>query len=744
MIIRVVAAVLGVLCGTALAEVDPETVFRNPPGEARTGVWWHWMGTGVSKEGIVRDLDWFREMGIGSVTIFAMADSALPDPLELKGGPQPDLVAATPDWWKLVRFATEEAVKRGVEVGIHNCPGYTHTGGPWIRPKHAMRDLVFEIPGKTAVTNYIDKRAVATVDVKGEKVVISHVAKYSFNYPAQKAATGFECDKMSAEAVNAHWDRVLADVKEHLGDLVGRGFNFIHIDSYEAKRPTWTPLMREEFRTRRGYDPVPFLPVLAGMDCCPPEKAKAFQADFAKTIRELYRDNVFRLSAERIQAAGLAFACEPYGDSPIDQEMCGVFVDRLLTEFWTGGEPWEEPMPPPEKWRRLMNWTGWTRVRDGRHPNVIAAEAFTGWPESSQWSETPARLKRVGDYRYVTGINHFVLHSVAHQPWGDGIRPGMTFGCWGTHLGRTQTWARDGKAWFDYLNRCQALLQWGEPVPSREYPLAEGLAQCVRKDGRVVVRFVVNATEREAVWTARGEWFDPVSGTVGPPPKTLAPGQSGFLVTGRPGKPAYAGTAMPVPFLTLEGPWTIEWKSAAQGTAPLSETQAESLFDWTKSENPEIRHFSGTAVYRTTFDCAEPIRVVALSLGDIRDQLARVRLNGVDLGVVWCAPTRVAVPDGLVKATGNRLEIEHTNVWANRLIGDEAYPPLVDWKRRTCLNRVIGSSPRRYPDFLATGRLPEGTRRSTFSFWNYFTKDSPLVPSGLLGPVILMSRPVPR
>lgn len=57
---------------------DPEEVFRDPPQSAKTGVWWHWMGCNVTKEGIVKDLDWFKESGIGAATIFGMADVCSP------------------------------------------------------------------------------------------------------------------------------------------------------------------------------------------------------------------------------------------------------------------------------------------------------------------------------------------------------------------------------------------------------------------------------------------------------------------------------------------------------------------------------------------------------------------------------------------------------------------------------------------------------------------------------------------
>ena len=81
--------------------------------------------------------------------------------------------------------------------------------------------------------------------------------------PCQWEATGLECDKMSREAVEFHMNHIVADAKQHLGDLVGAGFSFYHFDSYEAGTPDWTPRMREEFQSRRGYDLVRYLPTFA-------------------------------------------------------------------------------------------------------------------------------------------------------------------------------------------------------------------------------------------------------------------------------------------------------------------------------------------------------------------------------------------------------------------------------------------------------------------------------------------------
>ena len=114
-----------------------------------------------------------------------------------------------------------------------------------------------------------------------------------------------------------------------------------------------------------------------------------------------------------------------------------------------------------------------------------------------------------------------------------------------------------------------------------------------------------------------------------------------------------------------------------------------------------------------------------LVLGDVKN-LAEVRLNGKDLGVLWKPPFRLEITDA-VRVGKNRLEIRVTNLWPNRLIGDEQLPDDREWK---------GKELRAWPDWLLAGK-PSPTGRFTFTTWHHWTKDSPLLPSGLLGPVTI-------
>jgi hypothetical protein len=196
------------------------------------------------------------------------------------------------------------------------------------------------------------------------------------------------------------------------------------------------------------------------------------------------------------------------------------------------------------------------------------------------------------------------------------------------------------------------------------------------------------------------------------------------------------------PVVAVDGAWRVTFDPKWGGSTEPVEFAA--LVDWTTRPEPGIRYYSGSAVYRTTFDLPRSIpEQTFLDLGAVR-HLARVRVNGKDLGVVWCAPWGVTIPQGLLVPKANKLEIQITNVWANRLIGDEQEPADCEWSPG---HMGHGGYLKRFPDWFVKGEKRPSKGRYTFTTWNYFTKDSKLVSSGLLGPVSLLeekwSQPVP-
>jgi hypothetical protein len=180
-----------------------------------------------------------------------------------------------------------------------------------------------------------------------------------------------------------------------------------------------------------------------------------------------------------------------------------------------------------------------------------------------------------------------------------------------------------------------------------------------------------------------------------------------------------------------KGAWMVQFDPAWGG--PKDPVQFTSLTDWTAHADNGIKYFSGTAVYKKIIDYpADQLKnITYLDLGTV-NHIARVILNNRDLGVVWTAPWMIKVPAGLLLPINNSLVIEVTNVWANRLIGDEQEPADCEWLPGHISG---GYSLKEFPDWFLKNQARPSAGRLCFTTWNYFNRDSPLVPSGLLGPV---------
>lgn len=110
-----------------------ETEFLTPPATARPHTWWHWMNGNVTADGITRDLGAMARVGVGGVQLFDVGTGIPKGPVE----------TLSPEWLRLVRHAASEANRLGMSFTMHNCPGWSSTGGPWITPDRAMQQLVW-------------------------------------------------------------------------------------------------------------------------------------------------------------------------------------------------------------------------------------------------------------------------------------------------------------------------------------------------------------------------------------------------------------------------------------------------------------------------------------------------------------------------------------------------------------------------------------------------------------------------
>jgi alpha-L-rhamnosidase len=789
---------------------------------------------------------------------------------------------------------------------------------------------------------------------------IGHTSTGIDNHPASAGGQGLECDKLSKQAIKVHMDAFIGKLAAHARDLVGNTFLAAHIDSWEVGDQNWTPLFRDEFKTRRGYDLLSWLPALSGRVIGDAAMTERFLWDVRQTISDLLVDNYAAEARRLCHAMGLNLSIEAYDADPTEQMRYGAEADVPQTEFWYGDDFFSGVY-------RSWDWTAaMTSAAHVYGKRIIAAEAFTAMPKE-RWQAHPAAMKPLGDWAFTAGVNHFIFHRYALQPWPwPDRRPGMTMGAWGTHYERTQTWWELTGPWHLYLARCQHMLRQGTPIADLLYLTPEGapmrfvapevdirdamppdtpgynldgcppdalftrvsirdgeialpdgkryravvlpdpagempgagtmtprllarIAALVEQgmtvigpspnrspslanypvcdvevralslrlwgtlvptapidrrigQGRVVwgvkpedvlarnglvpdftcgeanalryvhrrladgsdMYFVANKQDRALtaactfrVSGRRPEIWHPETGAIAFPahydgadnvtrlPLRLEAHEAVFVVfpvdapasrsrvvaidsdaslpadltlwevNGRVQARTTSsghftlhlanGATLPLavpdlpPLVAVSGPWEVQF---AAGWGAPDHVTLPKLTSWSEHEDPGVRYFSGTAVYRG--ELFVPPAMLAdditplLDLGQVH-VIARVRINGHDLGILWKAPF-LADASGALQSGRNLLEIEVTNLWPNRLIGDEQLPADAEWVSAD-FNGITGFGEKllRWPDWLLKGQQSP-TGRRTFATWKLWTAKDKLLPSGLLGPVTLRAR----
>jgi hypothetical protein len=340
--------------------------------------------------------------------------------------------------------------------------------------------LAFPLPDKGAVrkqdiidlTTKMDASGKLSWDVPAGKWIIKrigHTTTGASTRPPVAGGNGLECDKLSAAAMDAHIAGMLAKLTKAAGPLVGKTFSATHIDSWEVGSQDWTPAFREEFVKRRGYDPVPYLPTLLESVRKKPgakenevertpnlvdgeEGSFRFRFDFVRTRAELLSENYVGRLAEFARRNGMRLSIEGYVLPFGDQATYAAAADEPMAEFWTSN--WGAASAESRLSARQASSIAHTTGRQ-----IVGAESFTS-DETERWGLHPAAIKALGDQKFSEGINRFVIHRYAHQPYLDRA-PGATMGPWGLHYERTQTWWEMSSAWHTYLSRCQQILREG-------------------------------------------------------------------------------------------------------------------------------------------------------------------------------------------------------------------------------------------------------------------------------------------
>ena len=688
------------------------------------------------------------------------------------------------------------------------------------------------------------------------------------NHPATAEATGLEVDKLDRRFVKDYFEKYLDSYQETVGlGMMGkRGISYVINDSWEAGSQNWTDNMIAQFKKLRGYDPLPWMPVLAGHVVESAAASDKFLWDFRKTIADLTANEHYGELETILHERGMGH----YGESHEQGRAFvadGMEVKKMnevpMSAMWT-----QMPGVNKETFGYNADDRESASVAHIYGQNLVAAESMTA--AFAPWAWSPGTLKPTADQEFLNGINRIVVHESAHQPL-IGKEPGMSLGHYGQWFNRNETWADQAGAWMDYLARSSYMLQEGHfgadliyfygedsnltaifadkaptlpsgygfdyvnadalihelsvsngrittpagmsylvlgldpysqhmslpvlraiyklvangavvagPKPSDDPSLADdqtefaklsaelfGDGTGVHKIGKGTVYagqdigavfddlhvapdfdyskpeadtrllfvhrkvaegdiyFVDNRSDRTEqvdatfritgkepeLWRAETGQTEATSFKISDGrttvPLTLEPWGTVFVVF----RKATNETSRTLPAKTksqlanLEGPWSVSFQPNRGAPPSIS---LDKLSSWSDNSDSGVKYFSGIGTYTKTIDATpEWFRKGAhlwIDLGDVKN-LAEVSVNGKPLGIVWHTPYRVDATTAL-KPGKNEVSIKVTNAWVNRMIGDQ---------------------------------LPDATTKYTFTTEHPYTENSPLLPSGLLGPVSIYS-----
>lgn len=672
---------------------------------------------------------------------------------------------------------------------------------------------------------------------------------------------GLAIDYLDRGAFDTYWTHTVAPLLHAGRPYLKTTLRYLATDSWELGGTNWTGRFAAEFRQRRGYDPVRYLPVVTGRIVEDRAASNRFLNDLRRTVGDLVTDHYDHF-AERASEYGLGTQCESGGPHGAPMDALETFRASAVpqTEYWAQSNEHRSRDEDRFFTKEVAS------AADIYGKKFAADEGMTSI--GPQWSESLGTdLKPSFDQALTEGMNRLVWHEFTSIPESFGL-PGIEYFA-GTHLNPNITWWKQADAFFLYLNRAQFLLQqghavddvlyfYGDHVPNfvrlkhddpahvlpgydydvtnedallrtlavhpggmatpvgNEYrllalPLShtlsmlalERIASYVKQGGNIVglpplgptglvdektqqryavlahdlwggcsqtphlygaghvfcdtdaraalrelkvkpdfedpsgrldyvhrrdglkdIYFVRNGSSSAVdslagfrVTGRQSELWNAVDGSVDVQaygrvedgttriPLHLAPYGSVFVIFARPLDPQQNRKLAKAPEVTSVELPVDQWTISFQGNrgAPAGIQKVLGFTSWTESPDAGVRYFSGTATYRTEFDGrhAAGDRVL-VELTDLHE-ICTVRINGKPAGTIWAMPYQLDVT-GRLKDGKNTLELDVTNLWPNRIIGDAQ---------------------------------PSNTHAYTSTNIRKYTANSPLLPSGLIGPVTI-------
>lgn len=300
---------------------------------------------------------------------------------------------------------------------------------------------------------------------------VGYTSNGRYNKPAIPPGRGLECDKLDATVVRNHLEQYVGVLARRFGAATGKTFKIVETDSWECDVQNWTGGLEKRLKERTGIDIVPWLPLmLEGWIVDNADLSERMLWDWRRFLADQFRESFFNEVSRFLKERNLTYVSEGSGRQmylydPLGYQRAG---DVPMGEFWLNTGP-GQGVRVDNKVAASM-----AHIRGGR---VVASESYTASAPFARWQNHPYSLKPLGDRAFCAGVNQFVFHTFAHQPY-DVTGPGFSMAIWGLNCNRANTWWEPGRAWMSYLARCNFLLQegrfagdvlWfiGEDVPNR-------------------------------------------------------------------------------------------------------------------------------------------------------------------------------------------------------------------------------------------------------------------------------------
>lgn len=330
------------------------------------------------------------------------------------------------------------------------------------------------------LTAHMDQTGKLTWDAPAGEWEILRFGRSSIGWRSQAGTNGSgsrHVDYLNAESVKKHFTMGIDPMLRAIEHGEGGALSALHEDSFEMPYNRWTATFITEFEKRRGYDPLPWLPVLTGRVVESQGVSERFLWDYRRTIADLFITH-WEMARNLCHERGLKFQSEAAGPSAYCFDALAQLgqADIPMGEFWSG--IYSPGVPADDQSRGCWNSDVCETIRQTASAahiygkSIVAAESFTGY--SRPYVLDPFDVKAYGDRALCDGLNRFVIHLFMTQPLEEYQGKPVVVRTHAFDYNIRATWFEQSRFWTDYLARCSAMLQAGQHVADVLCFLGEG------------------------------------------------------------------------------------------------------------------------------------------------------------------------------------------------------------------------------------------------------------------------------